>query len=110
MGKFYTQTNLQINDKKAFQVFDGKKAQRTGTKKNPAQLTVQSEARKAELEKECVENEWFCNIVIDEEQAEDIAQLEVLRATPKTTVAEATVGRNDPCTCGSGKKFKKCCG
>ena len=24
---------------------------------------------------------------------------------------EATkVGRNDPCSCGSGKKFKKCCG
>lgn len=21
-----------------------------------------------------------------------------------------TVGRNDPCPCGSGKKFKKCCG
>jgi hypothetical protein len=20
-----------------------------------------------------------------------------------------TVGRNDPCPCGSGKKFKKCC-
>ena len=20
------------------------------------------------------------------------------------------VGRNDPCTCGSGYKFKKCCG
>ena len=20
------------------------------------------------------------------------------------------VGRNDPCACGSGKKFKKCCG
>ena len=25
------------------------------------------------------------------------------RSTPK-------VGRNDPCSCGSGKKFKKCCG
>lgn len=24
--------------------------------------------------------------------------------------AENKVGRNDPCTCGSGKKFKKCCG
>lgn len=24
--------------------------------------------------------------------------------------AEPTVGRNDPCPCGSGKKFKKCCG
>ncbi len=30
---------------------------------------------------------------------------------PKTVVREAPkVGRNDPCTCGSGKKFKKCCG
>jgi len=23
---------------------------------------------------------------------------------------EPKVGRNDPCPCGSGKKFKKCCG
>jgi SEC-C motif-containing protein len=23
---------------------------------------------------------------------------------------EQTTGRNDPCPCGSGKKFKKCCG
>ena len=26
-----------------------------------------------------------------------------LREVPK-------VGRNDPCPCGNGKKFKKCCG
>ncbi len=25
-------------------------------------------------------------------------------------VAKKTVGRNDPCSCGSGKKYKKCCG
>lgn len=25
-------------------------------------------------------------------------------------VKEKTVGRNDPCPCGSGKKYKKCCG
>ena len=24
--------------------------------------------------------------------------------------AEKTVGRNDPCPCGSGKKYKNCCG
>ncbi|MGN5267109.1 YchJ family metal-binding protein [Aeromonas dhakensis] len=24
--------------------------------------------------------------------------------------APLRVGRNDPCPCGSGKKFKKCCG
>jgi SEC-C motif domain protein len=30
---------------------------------------------------------------------------------PQTFVrGEAKIGRNDPCSCGSGKKFKKCCG
>jgi SEC-C motif-containing protein len=30
---------------------------------------------------------------------------------PKPMVREGPkVGRNDPCTCGSGKKYKKCCG
>jgi SEC-C motif-containing protein len=30
---------------------------------------------------------------------------------PATEVrAQPKVGRNDPCPCGSGKKFKKCCG
>ena len=30
---------------------------------------------------------------------------------PQTFVKTAPdVGRNDPCTCGSGKKYKKCCG
>ena len=32
-------------------------------------------------------------------------------SAPKKPVrAEDTVGRNDPCPCGSGKKYKKCCG
>ena len=29
---------------------------------------------------------------------------------PQTVVKDRKVGRNDPCICGSGKKFKKCCG
>ncbi len=28
----------------------------------------------------------------------------------RTVVKEKTPGRNDPCPCGSGKKYKKCCG
>lgn len=28
----------------------------------------------------------------------------------KPTVNEPKIGRNDPCPCGSGKKYKKCCG
>ena len=27
-----------------------------------------------------------------------------------TIVKGPKVGRNDPCPCGSGKKYKKCCG
>jgi uncharacterized protein len=31
-------------------------------------------------------------------------------ANPRTTPPPPKAGRNDPCPCGSGKKFKKCCG
>jgi hypothetical protein len=27
-----------------------------------------------------------------------------------TVIKDKKVGRNDPCPCGSGKKYKKCCG
>ena len=37
------------------------------------------------------------------EANEEVAQAVPVRTGPK-------VGRNDPCTCGSGKKYKKCCG
>ena len=30
--------------------------------------------------------------------------------TSRTLVKPPKVGRNDPCPCGSGKKYKKCCG
>ena len=29
---------------------------------------------------------------------------------PPMTAKGGKVGRNDPCPCGSGKKYKKCCG
>ena len=31
-------------------------------------------------------------------------------AKPQPVKKGAKVGRNDPCPCGSGKKYKKCCG
>jgi tetratricopeptide (TPR) repeat protein len=35
---------------------------------------------------------------------------ERLRETPTKPIVRQKVGRNEPCPCGSGKKFKKCCG
>jgi hypothetical protein len=40
-------------------------------------------------------------------QLDDYAEL---TAQSVTRVREATPGRNEPCSCGSGKKYKRCCG
>lgn len=36
--------------------------------------------------------------------------LEKLEPPPGPYLAPPKIGRNDPCPCGSGKKYKKCCG
>ena len=46
-------------------------------------------------------------------QREQVLKPDAENAGSKTTVkktASQKVGRNDPCPCGSGKKYKKCCG
>lgn len=35
---------------------------------------------------------------------------QILDFNPTANVQHAALGRNDPCPCGSGRKFKKCCG
>lgn len=47
------------------------------------------------------------NDVLDEEKMTSIVK-DYKRS--KTVVKEKKVGRNDPCPCGSGKKYKHCCG
>jgi len=40
-----------------------------------------------------------------------LSRLDEPAAAPAPIVnAERKIGRNDPCPCGSGRKFKKCCG
>ena len=34
----------------------------------------------------------------------------LLGAEPTIKLDKPKVGRNDPCPCGSGKKYKRCCG
>ena len=91
-------------------IFDGKKSARLGTETNPAVVTVQTEKRAKELKSVFEENNWKYTITVDPEKPEDIRDLDILLNPLKTRIAEKTVGRNDPCPCGSGKKYKKCCG
>lgn len=59
-----------------------------------------------------VEAHWLYNLggwedILAEEKRKSI-QKEYKKS--KIVVKEAKIGRNDPCPCGSGKKYKKCCG
>lgn len=45
--------------------------------------------------------------ILDDEKRKEITK-EYRRS--KTVIKGEKIGRNDPCPCGSGKKYKKCCG
>jgi preprotein translocase subunit SecA len=52
---------------------------------------------------------------IQRKKEKEMAQLQFMGgdssgSSNKTVVKNAKVGRNEPCPCGSGKKYKKCCG
>jgi len=62
-------------------------------------------------------------LTIEIRREEDVKREQVAKETSATTGGDGTVkkrpvvktatqkvGRNDPCPCGSGKKYKKCCG
>jgi len=91
-------------------IFDGKKTAKLGTEKNPVVVNVQTEKRVKELESVFDENGWKYTIGLEPDKPENIKALEILLNPIKTKMAEKKVGRNEPCPCGSGKKYKKCCG
>jgi SWIM/SEC-C metal-binding protein len=90
--------------------FDGKKTVKLGTEKNPAAVNVQTEQRMKEVASIFEKNGWKFTIELEPDKPEDITDLEILLNPTKPRVAEKKVGRNAPCACGSGKKYKKCCG
>ncbi len=45
----------------------------------------------------------FAEDMVEDEEIDDHYPETYVRPEPK-------IGRNEPCPCGSGKKFKKCCG
>jgi SWIM/SEC-C metal-binding protein len=91
-------------------LFDGKKTGRIGTEKRPAVVNVQNEERRKEIALLFEGHDWSYIVEVDPDKPEDITELEILLNPPKPMIAEKKVGRNEPCPCGSGNKYKKCCG
>jgi SWIM/SEC-C metal-binding protein len=83
-----------------------------GSKKYPLALVVTSEERQQEVEALLAGAGLYAEVSIDhtEGAVESIAELTALLNKVSTVKEDKTPARNDPCSCGSGKKYKKCCG
>jgi len=90
--------------------YNTKRIIKLGTEKKPLTLVVGSDDKKQEVEKLVADNGLFAEITVNSEVDEDINELNAILCKPSTTTFDKTPNRNDPCSCGSGKKYKKCCG
>jgi SWIM/SEC-C metal-binding protein len=96
----------------AYGGFQTRASQKSGSKKYPLTLVVTSEARKQEVEAQVAEAKLHADITLDtrEGAVESVTELTVLLNKGGTVTTVKPPSRNDPCSCGSGVKFKKCCG
>jgi len=63
-----------------------------------------------EIQQETVRYIYRVNVVERPEERTDVVENKYSEDQVKTPVKSEKIGRNEPCPCGSGKKYKKCCG
>ena len=80
-----------------------------GSKKRPIVVRVHTDEKARYVAETCAKNGWQYIIGFEPDKPEDISDLEKL-LNPPQLIRSKKIGRNDPCPCGSGKKYKKCCG
>jgi SWIM/SEC-C metal-binding protein len=83
---------------------------RLGSPGRPAIARVQTLTRAHEIVTLCDRNGWKVIVGVEPDKPEDVSDVtQLLRGTRQPTPA-APVSRNAPCSCGSGRKYKRCCG
>ena len=110
MSKFFYRGRPDIMGKHNQGNYQPKPKVKSGSEEKPLILQVQSTEREREINAILVANNLIANISINSEIEEDITSLDFLLNKPVTQLVEKTPQRNDPCSCGSNKKYKKCCG
>ncbi|MCR4441623.1 MAG: preprotein translocase subunit SecA [Peptococcaceae bacterium] len=63
-----------------------------------------------EIQEEIVRYVYHVTFVERPKEREDLVENRGEGEVKRTPVTSRKIGRNDPCPCGSGKKYKKCCG
>ena len=85
-------------------------AKKLGSASNPAVVRVQTPRKAEEILSICNRHDWEVIVGVEPDKPENIVDLEKLLNPPTPLRNPVKVGRNDPCSCGSGRKYKKCCG
>ena len=90
----------------------GNANKKAGTKKYPLSLVVTSESRMQEVQTLVDDANLYAEITVDDsvDATESIGELTVILNKTESVKISDVPARNDPCSCGSGKKYKKCCG
>ena len=82
---------------------------KSGSKKRPAVVRVQTQTRAEEILDLCNKHGLKVIVGIEPDKPEDVSGVERLLTSNAPVTDRPEAGRNDPCPCGSGLKFKKCC-
>jgi len=109
MSKFFFKGRQDKREDHQNHSYSTKANLRAGTEKSPLTLVVNSQQRKEEVETQLQDNLLWASIEVDAEAEENIGELTAVLNKPTTVVTEKLPSRNEPCVCGSGKKYKKCC-
>ncbi|WP_394200293.1 PBPRA1643 family SWIM/SEC-C metal-binding motif protein [Shewanella waksmanii] len=90
--------------------YNTKRTAKPGTEEHPFNLTVTTAERQAEIQALLAEHQLFGNIELVADGSENTAELTAYLNKPTTAKVVSKPGRNEPCSCGSGLKYKRCCG
>lgn len=110
MHDLYYKGRIHTRENHVTTGYNTKRVVKLGSERKPLTLVVNNEKRKTEIEAIVSENTLFANITVDSTIDENINELNSFLNKPTTTTFTKTPNRNDPCSCGSRKKYKKCCG
>ncbi|MGD0621172.1 MAG: SEC-C metal-binding domain-containing protein [Thermacetogeniaceae bacterium] len=83
------------------------------SRKHPAVVRVKTMAKAEEIMRIATERGWKVIVGIEPDKPENLEDWNCLihnQLAVKIEQPAVTIGRNDTCLCGSGKKYKKCCG
>ena len=77
-----------------------------------SEVTIDIDTEKLYMNMVSCNAEWLYTLpqwdkIYDKEKQQELYKRE---KSSHTIVKTPKIGRNDPCPCGSGKKYKKCCG